>query len=172
MPFCPSCQSEYRTGFEICATCEGDVALVDELPEATALTPEDDTTSVGIVREDHESGQLEVEGRTIDLSKVFSFKGALELRSFLQDNGHAAIVREIEGVAFPGGNSGFEVHVRTDEAVDAEALLLELWSSMADAEGGTADAVQSDECPACGAHVPLEVEECPDCGLVVGVGEA
>jgi len=32
MPFCPECQSEYREGFDRCASC--DVALVSELPDA------------------------------------------------------------------------------------------------------------------------------------------
>ena len=32
MPFCPSCQSEYRPGFTLCKDC--DVELVESLPEA------------------------------------------------------------------------------------------------------------------------------------------
>ena len=167
MPYCPECRSEYRAGFERCATCD-DVSLVDELPEIVKLTKEDDTRAVGITPEDDVSRKVEVEGRIIDLARAFSFNETNEFQRILQSAGFASIAREIEGVAFPGGQVRYEVHVRVVNHEEAEIFLREQWEQAVSQEGGAVDAISADKCPACGSDVPADVEECPDCGLFVG----
>ena len=167
MPFCPECRSEYRAGFELCATCEG-VALVDTLPEIVKLVPTDETLAVGITPEDDVSRKVEVEGRVIDLARAFSFNETNEFQRILQSAGFASIAREIEGIAFPGGQVRYEVHVRVVDHEEAEPFLREQWEAAVAEEGGAVEQISADKCPACGADVPPDVEECPDCGLFVG----
>jgi hypothetical protein len=169
VPYCPSCRAEYRAGIPNCVTCEGSIALVAELPEIVRLTPRDETKAVGIAPDD--SRQVKVGDRVVDLARAFALDEASELSRALENAGIPALLREIEDIVFPGGQTRFEVHVRAQDHARAEGVLRARWEEMVAAEGGAVAAVAADRCPACGAEVPMSAEECPDCGLYVGIGE-
>lgn len=173
MPFCPQCHAEYRPGFEACATCEG-VALVAELPKLVKLTDGEETLPVQIASSgDSESRRVRVGDIEVDLDRAYPVTVAAELKQVLIESGHAALIKEIQGIEFPGGEVRYEVHVRKDDHAEAEKALREVWAQMSAAEGlgDGASGVDAGQCPACGAKVPMNVADCPDCGLCVGVGE-
>lgn len=171
MPFCPSCRSEYRPGIQVCATCDS-TALVDALPEITAITDEDDTRAVAITDDQDASRTVEVEGRAIDLMRAFALHEAREIAGNLESMGTVSQIRPLQGILFPGDQQRFEVHVRAADHANAEAHLIAAWKALIDADAeDVSAAVDAGTCPACGSDVPLKVEECPDCGLFVGIGE-
>ena len=170
MPFCPMCRSEYRRGFTVCATCEG-VALVEELPQLQELRVEDvsKTKPVGFASTSDVSRVVEIEGRTIDLMRVYFLPQASEIEMSLREANIPAVIMPVE-VQFPDDHPRFEVRVRNEDHERAEELLRSVFASMVANEEGEAIAggTDAESCPACGAHVPLDVEECPECGLNVG----
>lgn len=173
--FCPSCRAEYRPGFTDCAHCK--VPLVEELPETVELSTDDldDTVPVGLTSSTEVSRPAEIDGRVVDLMRVFALDGATEVREALTSHGVPVLMAPVQGVEFPDARPRFEVRVRPEDRERAESLLREAWASHAVETGldeGSGTTTSVEECPACGAHVPLDAEECPDCGLVVGVSGA
>jgi len=170
VPFCPMCRSEYRKGFNVCATCEGNVALVEELPQIEELRVEDvsKTKPVGFASTSEISRQVEIEGRSIDLMRVYFLGQASEIEMTLRERGVPAVIVPVE-VQFPDDHQRFEVRVKNEDHARAEEILREEFASMvANEEGDVVGGTDAESCPACGAHVPLDVEECPECGLNVG----
>lgn len=171
MPYCPSCHSEYRQEFTACKPC-GDVPLVDELPKSKEIPEEDlpKTKPVGLASSTEVGQIIEVEGREVDLARICTIPRAHDfIDTLVKANVRCAMVPLAE-VEFPDGTPRVEVRVYADDHQMAEELLRSAWKSTVTREGteeGSSEAA-IDECPACGAHVPLDVEECPDCGLVVG----
>ena len=171
MAFCPQCRSEFRAGFEVCKSC-GDVPLVDELSEVQELGPHvlDQTAPVGLASDSDLVRPQEIEGIIVDLLRVFPLKLVKELQADLSAAGFASLVVPMP-VTFPDMMPRFELRVMADQRVDAEARLRERWSETVAAEGfgEVANEASVDECPACGAQVPLDVDTCPECGLFVGM---
>lgn len=169
--FCPRCHAEYRPGFTDCAHCE--VPLVETL-EVEVLSPErvEDTTQVGLVKEGDKGQPIEVGGKHYDLMRVFPLDFAISLRDLLTADGFAVLLVPVDE-DFPDQRPRFEVRVLDEHAEAAQAHLESWWKEQVDkqeeAARGQADSVE--QCPACGAHVPLDAEECPECGLFVGAGE-
>ena len=172
MAFCPSCRSEYRTGYQICTTCEGEIALVEELAKIEELTDADATVPVGITTAHAMVSSVDVGGgRAVDLLRVFTYTDATDLAKAIRAEGIPARIRALDDVEFPDRAPRFEVHVRAIDHARAEDHLVARWRQLASSEGGeVAEASDAEACPACGAKVPLDVEECPECGLVVGKG--
>ncbi|MCB9652629.1 MAG: hypothetical protein H6729_00665 [Deltaproteobacteria bacterium] len=168
MPFCPSCRSEYRPGFKVCPPC-GDVALVEALPEISAISEDEveATVAVGISTLSH---VVEAGGRSVDLGRVFALKQAHAMSLALEDKLVASVLIPIEDLVLPDGAPRFEVRVRAVDLERAQDALQALWRDAVNAEGIEHADPEADveACPACGARVPLDVEECPDCGLVIG----
>jgi hypothetical protein len=164
------CRSEYRKGFTTCATCEGEVELVEELPKIEELRIEDIsmTKPVGFASTSEISRTVEIDGRTIDLMRVYFLPQASEIEMTLREKHIVAVIVPVQ-VQFPDDHPRFEVRVRNEDHARAEELLREVFASMvANEEGDVVGGVDAESCPACGAHVPLDVEECPECGLNVG----
>lgn len=177
MPFCPKCHSEYREGFKACPPCD-DTPLVDELPKVEELRLEDveNTAPVGSASSAEVGRPVEIDGRSIDLLRVHVLSEASALNHMLLERGVPALIAPLEGVDFPDGQQRFEVRVHKDNHERAEALIREVWAEQVDVEGTAAPAegaegTGAEDCPACGAHIPLDVAECPECGLVVGASE-
>jgi hypothetical protein len=166
--FCPNCRSEYRKGFSSCPPCGG-IALVEELPELNELSLEDldQTKPVGLIHEI--SREVEIDGRTVDLLRAHFLRMASELKETLHEGKIAAVIVPLQ-MQFPDDQPRFEVRVRNEDHARAEALLRSEFQDAVAAEGGEGpiEGADAETCPACGAHVPLEVEECPECGLNVG----
>ena len=174
MPYCPRCRAEFRAGFELCKSCGG-VPLVDSLPDTLELSADEleTATPVGVSSSTQVGRVLEIEGRRVDLMRVSSIERAHELVDTLVGLGVRCGILPLTGVDFPDGQARVEVRVLAEDHERAERILREAWWSEVEREGtvnGGAEAAV-DQCPACGAHVPLNVEECPDCGLVVGLSD-
>jgi hypothetical protein len=176
MAFCPNCRSEYRKEFTTCKACGG-IALVDRLPD------EADAESLQLSEAELAEGQpvgftqggsgreVSVDGRKIDPARIFVLATAAQVRDVLAEAGIASGIAPLD-VDLADGVPRFEVRVRADAQARAEQVLFDRWrESMGDEGVEGAGDVALDQCPACGAKVPLDVEECPDCGLVVGTGE-
>ena len=176
MPYCPNCRAEFRPGFKVCNTCKG-VALVDQLAPAAdseelQLTEADlpNTEPVGYTQ-GGSGNEVVVDGVKLDPARVFSLSTAATVREVLSDAGIASAIVKLD-VELPDNVPRFEVRVKRETQAQAEATLFELWKETMEEEVlEGAGQVGIDQCPACGAKVPLEVEECPDCGLVVGTGD-
>lgn len=168
MPFCPQCRSEFRPGFTVCAPC-GDVPLIDALPEVEELSPDTAAAPVGLASDPDLARPVEIEGKTIDLLRVFPLKMAKELQLSLSEADFASLIVPVP-VTFPDMMPRFELRVRPEERAAAEAHLRAQWAETLQAEGlSEADASTSvDACPACGAKIPLDVDTCPECELFVG----
>lgn len=170
--FCPKCHTEYRAGFERCANC--DVALVESL-EREVLSPEriEDTQPVGLIPASEEGQPIEVGGKTYDLLRVFPLDFAQGLQTMLGEDGFGVLLVPIDE-DFPDQRARFEVRVLESHVQDAQTHLEKWWKAQVETQEAAArgQADSFEQCPACGAHVPLDAEECPDCGLFVGAGEA
>lgn len=165
--FCPSCRSEYRAGITTCVTCG--VPLIEALAEVLPIGASEATLPVGISGERTLSRNVEIEGRSVDLARTFPYEQAAEMAAVLEDEGIPSRRLEVTGIEFPDHRPRFEVHVRTADHVKAETLLHGRWRELAENEGGMSETPDDPEqCPACGARIPLDVAECPDCGLNVG----
>ena len=170
MPFCPQCRSEFRPGFAVCKAC-GDVPLVEELPEITELSPDsvDSAVPVGIASDPDIARLAEVDGHTVDLLRVFPLKRTQELQADLSEVGFASLIVPVP-FTFPDMLPRFELRVLPEHRIPAEDALRERWAETLAAEGldDAHEATSVDECPACGATIPLDVDTCPECGLFVG----
>jgi predicted RNA-binding Zn-ribbon protein involved in translation (DUF1610 family) len=158
---CPQCGDVYRPGVERCADCG--VALVHpeeltgdagpELPPATELV-------------------------------AIRIAGIAWLRAFSDALSEAGVPHRIDSPPESVENAslqrrahdqGLAVYVRPQDrerALAADAAFVR--SQLPDLEGelqGEAPASESEDCPACGAHLDERATECPDCGLFVGEGE-
>jgi hypothetical protein len=169
VPFCPNCRSEFRAGFEVCVSCDN-TPLVAELLTMVEIEPGEDTAAVSISRDDHANPRIEMDGETYDVAYIHPIHRAIDFKRVLSEQKIAAVILEIPKLVLPGDQPAFEVHVRASKLEEAQELLLSEWSSLVE-ENKKSEELATDACPACGAHVPMDVEECPDCGLVVGVGE-
>lgn len=175
MPFCPKCRSEFREGFKTCNTCHG-TPLVAELPpeRGAALDLDEaeveDALPIGFARGG--ASLVEVDGRKVDPSRVFSLSVAAQVRALLAQAGIASAIVATD-VEMADQVARYEVRVRAADQERAEKFLFDRWKATFadDEELEAADEVSIDQCPACGSNVPLDVEECPDCGLVVGTGD-
>src|SRR5688500_15128962 len=159
VPFCPMCRSEYRRGFTQCATCEGNVVLVEELPKIEELRVEDveKTKPVGFASTSEISRTVEIDGKSIDLMRVYFLGQASEIELTLREANVPAVIVPVE-VQFPDEHARFEVRVRNEDHDRAEGILREVFQSMvANEEGDVVGGTDAESCPACGAHVPLDV---------------
>lgn len=172
MPFCPSCRAEFRAGFDACNSCGG-VTLVEALPESLEIPLEEleGTVPVGLSSATDVAQIVEIDGRQVDLMRVFSIKRAHDFLQTLLDSGVRCAMVPLGDVDFPDGLPRVEVRVRPEDHERGESILRDAWKSDVAREGTTDEPGEGaiDACPACGSHVPLDVEECPECGLVVGV---
>ena len=98
---------------------------------------------------------------------VTTLERAKELQSIVERAGVPTLLRERAELVFPDRKPRFELHVHADDRQTAEELLREAWAALVEADVAATPAL-IEECPACGANVPLDAEACPDCGLVVG----
>ncbi len=171
MPFCPNCRSEYRAGFTTCPPCDG-IALVDEIPTVEALEVADlsQTSPVGFASSSDVSREVEVEGRAVDLLRVYFLPQASEIEQTLMEARIPAAILPVDIAFSDEAPQRFEVRVKSDDRLRAEDLLRKVFAAHVEAEGveGPISGGDAETCPACGAHVPLDVEECPECGLNVG----
>lgn len=165
--FCAQCRSEFRAGITACPTCR--VGLVDVLPEVETIELGDETVPVGLSGDHASLRVFEVEGRTVDLQKAFTYDVASELVRDLEQVNIPAVLRGLDGVVLRDARPHFEVHVRPQDQASAAKILHARWAQMTALEhAGPIAATDIEHCPACGAQVPLDVEECPECGLMVG----
>ena len=149
--FCPACQSEFRSGFTRCASCEVD--LVHDLgsaPRSAAYPPKASGRSVEAAPE-MEAAEL------VTYCGFFSLEEAREARDQLRRNG----IRS-------------EICIREAPAADLQAPISEeFWLRVKAAEfrrasnilgydPATQDAETS--CPACGRAVGEAEAFCPHCG--------
>lgn len=169
MAFCPECRSEFRPGFSECVSCGG-VPLVDELPQVEQLTADavDRAVPVGLARGTEDKQVVEIQGQTVDLLRVFPLVRAKELQAELSTAGWASLIVPVP-FTFPDMMARFELRVLPADHEAAEAHLRAVWSS--GIEGQAPEQAALDECPACGADVPLDVDTCPECGLFLGAAE-
>ena len=171
--FCPSCGAEYRPGFTQCAHCMID--LVEELPQRATMDMSElgDSVPVGLSSSSEVGRPIEIDGRIVDLMRLFTLDQATEVRDVLANHGIGQLLIPVEDLGFPDQRPRFEVRVRRSDGERAEDLLREVWRSMVEAEGTSPDAGlgNPEQCPACSAHIPLDAEECPECGLFVGASE-
>src|SRR5688500_5112411 len=162
MPYCPKCRAEYRPGFTVCKSCDG-LPLVETLPEAATLREDEIATAIAVGYTEPDAGRLiEIDGAKVDPTCVFVFDKAIEVRETLDAEGLASALVPLD-LDFPDNVARFEVRVRPSDRDRAHAVLLAAWREQLAQEGvgaGAADDVE--KCPACGAHVPLDVDECPD----------
>lgn len=169
--FCPSCHSEYREGFTKCANC--DVELVATL-EVEAITPDrlEETVQVGLIPEGEEGQPVEIAGVTYDLLRVFPLEIATSLRDLLTNDGWGVLLVPIDA-DFPDQRPHFEVRVLESHGEAAQKHLESWWKEQQakQSEAARGQAASVEQCPACGADVPLDAAECPECGLFVGVAE-
>ena len=102
MPFCPSCQSEYRPGFTHCTDC--DVALVESLPE-TKLE-EGINTAIEMV----------------ELATFPDCPEAEMIRELLEENGIATVLMSDAGVGIAPAGFPCTLLVRREEVERARSL--------------------------------------------------
>lgn len=137
-----------------CTSCGA--ALVDVLPELEMITEGDETAPV-----DNSGGT--------DTVRAFTYDVASELVRDLEQVGIPSILRALDKALVRDPRPHYQVHVRVADQARAAATLHAHWLEIAQREaGGQVGATSIEQCPACGAAVPLEAEECPDCGLTVG----
>jgi hypothetical protein len=156
MPWCPTCESEYRDAVERCPTC--DVTLVAAPP-----APPDEIDDDALM----ESGE-----ELVVLARA-PFETCLEMRAELKGKRiPCALVRE---AAEPG--AGEDRHAAVDLLVpvsrfeDAVRALERRWESLLEKEGLAPSGAAAEgelRCPACGHALTEEATECPDCGLGLG----
>jgi hypothetical protein len=103
MPFCPSCQVEYRSGFTRCSDC--DVDLVASLPGE--IPPQADTAPVELV-------------------ELAAFPNASEadmIQELLEDNGIGTVLRgEVDPLGIAEGNAGITLLVNRADLAEAERI--------------------------------------------------
>jgi hypothetical protein len=108
MPFCPSCQSEYRPGFTLCKDC--DVELVESLPEAQ---PEEGiNTAVELV----------------ELATFPDHPEAEMIRELLEENGIVTVLMSDAGAGISPLSSPSTLLVSRDEEERARSLYQEYFA--------------------------------------------
>ncbi len=157
MPICPSCQAEYREGFERCDSCG--VALVDHLPET------DDR---------FERLERAVAEEKAALSDPRSFDDAQRDAVLLQEAKIPCLIWGNPKMLGPSGAPLYYHLALLPEDVElARQTLSARRARMLEEEGLSRQEAVVDltaetiTCPACGFTFP-RAEECPDCGLFVG----
>jgi hypothetical protein len=141
---------------------------VEALLEPEDITPEELATTVAVgLAAASERRLVELDGRSVDLLRLFSLGQAKELEGALEHAGIPVLLAPVEKVHFPDLQPRFELRVRGPDEARAIEVLTARWRAGLE-EGAGALPEDVEVCPACGAHVPLEAEECPDCGLVIG----
>ena len=159
MPWCHSCNSEFRDGITQCPTCN---IPLDAAPAEVPDEVDDDSLLDG-------EDELAVVGRA-------DFATCLEMRKLLHDASiPCAIVREEIG---PDATPEQQHHPKFDLLLpvarleDATRVLAARGDKMLENEGlspvAIASGTDSEHCPACGFAISAEVKECPDCGLAIG----
>lgn len=157
MPWCHSCNSEFKDGIEKCTTC--DIPL-DALPPEAPEEIDDD--------------QLMESGDELTVLGKADFPTVIELRRLL----HAASIpcavlrEELDpetATAQDRQHPRFELLVQTARLEDASRALDARSRDMLAKEGlEPLETADTGHCPACGAKVGEAVAECPDCGLAIG----
>jgi rubrerythrin len=157
MPWCPTCESEYRDAVQRCPTC--DVTLVAAPPE-----PPDEIDDDALMESGEELAVLARAG----------FETCLEMRADLKEQRiPCALVREAaEPGAAHGRHDAVDLLVPVSRFEDATRALERKWESLLEKEGlATAGAAAGEgelRCPACGHVLAEDATECPDCGLGLG----
>lgn len=152
--YCPSCRSEYRAGIAACKPCG--VPLVEVLPAVEMISETDETAAV-----DSSGG--------VDAVRAFTYDVASELVRDLEQENIPSVLRALDKALLRDPRPHYQVHVRLADRERAATKLHARWLEIARREaGGQVGATAIEQCPACGAAVPLDAEECPDCGLTVG----
>ena len=167
MPVCPSCHSEYRKGFDTCATCK--VPLVDKLQDVAVHMGEADEKAY-------------FEGKTIIMVTQGAVGVCMEMRDVLDQGGCPARIKPLEGMEdAPPMHQIFSVEIVDTDLDKARNILGGRWRDAVTAEGSGAtgemkEAVLAEgaetECPACGTKfTPTDPAkaECPECGLYLGI---
>ena len=167
MLVCPSCRSEFRTGFDHCKAC--DVALVppDQLAEEAAAhgTPKERLEGVQKVRITQPS-----------------LTACRELEAALLDAGIDCYTHVEEADTDVALGSAAALHYAVlfsqDALEAAKAAMKERFQEMVESEGfGQLQTdpidLEADEvtCPACGTTGALQDGECGECGLFLGAME-
>ncbi len=156
--YCPSCKSEFRPGIEHCAKCE--VALVDTLAKDDRIATEEEADTVSL-RAPGVGGMAR-----------FPLGQAEELAGLLSESGVPCLLAPAAADEHLDQQARFEIRVRARDEIRAMQALQAVWEARLAREGvGAVTETALDQCPACGAKVPLAAEECPDCGLFVGAAE-
>lgn len=161
MPVCPSCHSEYRPGFDTCATCK--VPLVDKLPEAMAHMGEEDEKKY-------------FEGKNTVMVAQGAIAVCMEMLGVMDQGGCPARIVPLAGQEdAPPMHQIFKVEIVEADLDKARAIFKDKLS----ADGLPTDPKEAvlaegaeTECPACGTKfTPADVSkaECPECGLYLGV---
>ena len=114
MPFCPSCQSEYRPGFTHCTDC--DVALVESLPETK---PEEGiNTAIELV----------------ELATFPDYPEAEMIRELLEENGIVTVLMSDAGAGIAPAGFPCALLISREEVGRARALYDEYFAGNEAAE--------------------------------------
>ncbi|MDF1565570.1 MAG: hypothetical protein P1V51_21210 [Deltaproteobacteria bacterium] len=166
MPYCPACRSEFREGFDHCASC--DRALVDELPDVSL-------EGIEAVEAAVRSGEAIIVARG-------SLQDVRRMQEVLADFRVPAVVTGDAASCTSGSCSAtYDVAVHPDSVRDAQNALAANYQAMLVNEGVDPASVEGvvelesggeTQCPACETlFVPEDAAsaECPDCGLFLGI---
>jgi ribosomal protein L40E len=156
MPYCPSCQSEYRIGFTRCSSC--DVDLVDQLEREVHFSEEEVQNAL--------SGQ-----ELVPISRG-SMDAVLETREVMSAQRiPALVVEDKEQPSDPNHPKRMVLVVRKTDLPRANEVLGDMFKKLVNKEGLNANVeLKTDICPACQNKVPEDATECPECGLFIGKG--
>ncbi|MEO1334696.1 MAG: hypothetical protein AAFV29_03595 [Myxococcota bacterium] len=149
----------------------GGVPLVDELPQVEQLTAEaaDRAVPVGLARGAEDQQLVEIQDQVVDLLRVFPLMRAKDLQAELSRASLASLIVPVP-ITFPDMTARFELRVLPADHEAAEAHLRHVWSAGGEGQVDASDTAL-DQCPACGADVPLNVDVCPECELFLGAAE-
>ena len=156
MPWCHSCNAEFRETMTQCPTCN--IAL-DAAPAEVPDEVDDDALL------DSEE-ELFVAARG-------DFATCLDLRKVLHAAGvPCALVREELDADAPAAerlHPRYEVLLPVSRTEDAQRALGQRDAKMLENEGlaPVLPGTDGEHCPACGFAVGAEAKECPDCGLAI-----
>ncbi len=162
MPFCPSCRSEFRPGFERCQAC--DTFLVAEL--------EPDWTDPDVMAE-------ALENVAVTVALTGSLDALRRLRDELGRKKIPSVIGPPPEGDTPGRSCGtrLALYVAEGQVPEVKAHLLAAAADDPELhvpgtkvdEGDEAAEADSLECPASGTVVrDVAAEECPECGLFIG----
>ncbi len=131
MPFCPSCQTEYRAGFTRCADC--DVELVPSLVQ---------------------DAQEEGDAGPVELDELATFPNASEaemIQELLEDNGISTVLRgDVDPLGIVAGSDTITLLVKQEDLQEARRLYDEYFAGEVEGESqseASGDGEDSDQPP-------------------------